>query len=37
MVVASFNVASVRARMPRLIEWLEEAQPDVVALQETKV
>lgn len=37
MKIATFNVNSVRARMPRLIEWLTEAQPDLVALQETKV
>lgn len=37
MVVATFNVNSVRARIPRLLEWLEEASPDVVVLQETKV
>jgi len=37
MKIASFNVNSIRARMPRLIEWLEVANPDVVALQETKV
>ncbi len=37
MRIATFNVNSVRARMPRLSEWLEEAQPDIVALQETKV
>jgi len=37
VVIASFNVASVRARMPRLLEWLHGAQPDLVALQETKV
>lgn len=37
MRIATFNVNSIRARMPRLTEWLEEAQPDIVALQETKV
>ena len=37
MRIASFNVNSVRARMPRLLEWLAEDQPDVVALQEVKV
>jgi len=37
MVVATFNVNSVRARLPALTEWLVVAQPDVVVLQETKV
>ncbi|MBS1709018.1 MAG: exodeoxyribonuclease III, partial [Armatimonadetes bacterium] len=37
MRLATYNVNSIRARMPRVLEWLEEAQPDVVALQETKV
>lgn len=37
MRVATFNVNSVRARMPILARWLAESRPDVVALQETKV
>ncbi|MBX3114668.1 MAG: exodeoxyribonuclease III [Fimbriimonadaceae bacterium] len=37
MRIATFNVNSIRARMPRLIEWLDSAQPDIVAIQETKV
>jgi exodeoxyribonuclease III len=37
MRIATFNVNSIRARMPRLIEWLDTAQPDLVAIQETKV
>lgn len=36
MRLATFNVNSVRARLPVLVRWLAEAQPDVVALQETK-
>ena len=36
MRLATWNVNSVTARLPRLIPWLEERQPDVVALQETK-
>lgn len=35
--VATFNVNSVRARVPVLQRWLQAVQPDVVALQETKV
>ena len=34
--IATWNVNSVTARLPRLLEWLESAQPDVVALQELK-
>jgi exodeoxyribonuclease-3 len=30
-------VNSVKQRMPRLLEWLDERQPDVVCLQETKL
>jgi exodeoxyribonuclease-3 len=35
--IATWNVNSVLARLPRLEEWLQEAAPDVVCLQETKV
>ena len=34
--VATWNVNSIGARLPRLLPWLEETSPDVVALQETK-
>jgi exodeoxyribonuclease-3 len=37
MRIATWNVNSVLARLPRLLEWLEQAAPDVVCLQETKV
>jgi exodeoxyribonuclease III len=37
MRIATWNVNSVLARLPRLTQWLEEAAPDVVCLQETKV
>ncbi len=36
MKIATFNVNSVKARLPRVLEWLEEAKPDVALLQETK-
>lgn len=36
MKIASFNVNSVKARIAQLTAWLEEAQPDVVLLQEIK-
>lgn len=36
MLFATWNVNSVRARLPRLLAWLESRRPDVVCLQETK-
>ena len=36
MKIASWNVNSVKARLPHLLAFLEQAQPDVVCLQETK-
>jgi exodeoxyribonuclease-3 len=35
--VATWNVNSVKQRMPRFLPWLDERQPDVVCLQETKL
>jgi exodeoxyribonuclease-3 len=37
MKIASWNVNSLKVRMPHLEEWLALAQPDVVALQEIKM
>jgi exodeoxyribonuclease III len=34
--IATFNVNSIKVRLPILLAWLEEAQPDVVCLQEIK-
>jgi len=34
--IASFNVNSIKARLPRLLEWLKNSNPDVVLLQELK-
>ncbi len=34
--IATWNVNSVRARLPRVIEWLGEAEPDIVLVQEIK-
>ncbi|UZJ24807.1 exodeoxyribonuclease III [Rhodococcus antarcticus] len=36
MRLATWNVNSVTARLPRLLDWLATAQPDVLCLQETK-
>jgi exodeoxyribonuclease-3 len=35
--IASWNVNSVKQRVPRLLPWLDERRPDVVCLQETKL
>jgi exodeoxyribonuclease-3 len=35
--VATWNVNSLRARLPHVIEWLTREQPDLLALQETKI
>jgi exodeoxyribonuclease-3 len=37
MRIATWNVNSLNARLPRVEEWLAEMQPDVVCLQETKL
>ena len=36
MKIATYNVNGVNGRLPRLLEWLEETQPDVACLQEIK-
>lgn len=36
MKIASFNINGIKARLPRLLEWLEEARPSVACLQEIK-
>src|SRR5579863_5231792 len=37
MKIATWNVNSIRARMPRVAEWLAAQKPDVLCMQETKV
>ncbi len=37
MLVATWNVNSLKARLPRVEEWLAQTEPDVVCLQETKL
>jgi exodeoxyribonuclease-3 len=37
MKVASYNVNSLRQRLPIVLRWLSEYQPDVLCVQETKV
>jgi exodeoxyribonuclease-3 len=35
--LATWNVNSIKQRIPRLLPWLDQRQPDVVCLQETKL
>lgn len=37
MLVATWNVNSLNARMPRVTDWIEQVAPDVLCLQETKL
>ena len=37
MLIASWNVNSIRSRLSQVIRWLEDEQPEVICLQETKV
>lgn len=37
LTLATWNINSIRMRLPFLLSWLKEAAPDVVLLQETKV
>ena len=36
MRIATFNINNVNRRLPNLLDWLDEARPDVVCLQELK-
>jgi exodeoxyribonuclease-3 len=35
--IATWNVNSLKQRLPRLLPWLDERRPDIVCLQETKL
>jgi exodeoxyribonuclease III len=37
MKIATFNVNSIRRRIPLVLDWISEHKPDVMCLQETKV
>ncbi len=37
MLIATWNVNSLRVRLPQLLDWLAQVQPDIVGLQETKL
>lgn len=36
MKLASYNLNGIRARLPRLVEWLDREKPDIACLQELK-
>ncbi|HZW70152.1 MAG TPA: endonuclease/exonuclease/phosphatase family protein, partial [Hanamia sp.] len=36
MKIATYNVNGINGRLPVLLRWLDEKQPDVVCLQELK-
>lgn len=36
MKIVTFNINSIRARLPQFLEWAKESQPDIVLLQELK-
>ena len=37
MKIASWNINSLKVRLPQVLDWLKQEQPDVLALQETKM
>lgn len=37
MKIATYNVNSIRRRLPLVLNWISEGKPDVMCLQETKV
>ena len=37
MRIATFNVNSIRGRLPQLLDWLRDARPDVACLQELRI
>jgi exodeoxyribonuclease-3 len=37
MRIATWNVNSLNARLPRVTEWMQQASPDVLCIQETKL
>ena len=36
MKIASFNINNINRRLTNLLNWLREAEPDIVCLQELK-
>ncbi len=36
MIIATFNVNSIKVRLPRVLDWLKSRKPDIACLQEIK-
>ena len=37
MLIATWNVNSIRTRISQIIDWIDQVNPDILCLQETKV
>ena len=37
MLIATWNVNSIRTRLLQIIDWINQTNPDILCLQETKV
>ena len=37
MLIATWNVNSIRTRLTQILEWINKSNPDILCLQETKV
>ena len=37
MLIATWNVNSIRTRLSQIIDWMNQVNPDILCLQETKV
>ena len=37
MLIATWNVNSIRTRLSQIINWIDKVNPDILCLQETKV
>ena len=37
MLIATWNVNSIRTRLSQIIDWISQSNPDILCLQETKV
>jgi len=37
LLIATWNVNSIRTRLSQILDWINKANPDILCLQETKV
>src|SRR5689334_22629759 len=37
MIIATYNAAGIRARLPVMLDWLAHNEPAILAIQETKI